>query len=161
MLKVLIRKANKGDISQILTLLKNQYDLHNSFYPNFYHKWSPELSKKATVFLEDLLDHAESEVWVAEINEEISGLISFSVTNRDHFDTKVQEFLDISELIVAPNNRGSGIGTKLITKAKERAKKIGVKMLSVPISLKNENAMSFYKKMGFEMKEVIGFASVE
>ncbi len=159
MTHVLITKPRKEDVSDLLVLLKQQYEILHSFYPNFYHNWGSSLEEKAAAFLNDLLE-TQNGALVARVEEKAVGLVTFSISPRGHFDTIFQEFIDITELIVDSNYRSLGIGQKLIDEVKERAKNDGIKLMRVVVSAKNERGIAFYERAGFEIRELTGFMEV-
>lgn len=55
----------------------------------------------------------------------------------------------ISDVIVAPEGKGRGIGRALIVKAEEWARCEGYKWLTLSVFSQNINARNIYKKLGF------------
>lgn len=56
---------------------------------------------------------------------------------------------ELSGIIVLENATGKGIGTRLIRKAAEGARKRGFTSMQVKTEVINDRAISFYKKAGF------------
>ncbi|MBU0981282.1 GNAT family N-acetyltransferase [Patescibacteria group bacterium] len=54
---------------------------------------------------------------------------------------------------VDPKHSGKGIGSKLLKKITKLFKKDGVKIIMVDTSIENKQALSFFKKNGFEEEE--------
>ncbi len=61
----------------------------------------------------------------------------------------------INELIVSKDHRGTGIGKKLVIKAREEAVKRGMDELEVGTQKSNVAAQRFYKKCGFNQEYVL------
>ncbi len=159
MTSIYITRPEATDVTDLLVLLKQQYEILHTFYPNFYHNWGPDLEQKSTAFLNELLVMQDGAL-VARVEKKAVGLITFSKAQRGHFDTIFQEFVDITELIVDSDYRSLGIGQKLIDQVKEIAKQDNVKLMRVVVSKKNERGIAFYERSGFEIRELTGFMEV-
>jgi len=156
MKKIIIIDPHIDHLPSLLLLLKQQYEILNSYYPDFYHQWTQELEAKAIIFLKEILEK-QSGAFVAKVDNVVVGLITFSTAQRGHFDTIFQEFIDVTELIVDSNYRSLGIGQKLIDTVKEKSRAEGIKLMRVVVSAKNERGIVFYEHSGFEFREFIGF----
>lgn len=78
----------------------------------------------------------QSDTWVfRDHTNEIAGFVSL-----------VEDYL--ASLFVHPQKQGRGIGSKLMDKVKELKSE-----LSLAVYAKNQKAVSFYKKSGFDIKE--------
>ena len=58
---------------------------------------------------------------------------------------------DITNIAVAKEVQGQGIGTKLLKELLEVAKKHGTETINLEVRVSNESAISLYKKHGFEI----------
>lgn len=86
-------------------------------------------------------DHAVFLVALSEETDEITGYIGmYRVFNEG----------DITNVAVAPEYRGMGIGTKLMKAVIERAKELAIQDIILEVRESNETAIHLYKKMGFE-----------
>jgi ribosomal protein S18 acetylase RimI-like enzyme len=56
----------------------------------------------------------------------------------------------LETLVVLPEARGAGIGTRLLEAVKERVRAAGVTHLGLGVVAANENAIRFYRRHGFE-----------
>ena len=84
--------------------------------------------------------------WVAEVEGQVvacAGLIVDMYGNGEE--------AEIEPVIVSANHRRKGIGTELIRHAKEEAKKLGVCSLSIRPVLRNEEAIHFFVREGFNL----------
>ena len=54
-------------------------------------------------------------------------------------------------MYVEPELRGMGLGTQLVGRAITNYEVLGRKSVRLHVSSKNENAIKFYKDLGFEM----------
>lgn len=76
---------------------------------------------------------------------DITGLVLVSL-----FSSLTRRVLTIEDLIVLPQFRGKGVGTRLLGYALKLAKKNKVDCVEVLTKDDNEIALGLYKKLGFE-----------
>ncbi len=66
------------------------------------------------------------------------------------------EVAEIHEIFVHPEWRGKGIGSALMKRALEYAVERGRRVAELWVGVGNLKAIRFYKKFGFEEREVVG-----
>ena len=81
-------------------------------------------------------------IFVAELNEEIVGFVILQLTDE----------INIVSIAVNKHFRNYGIGTKLIAKAENFAKKNGINTISLEVNERNITAFLLYKKLGFTLR---------
>ncbi len=114
---------------------------------------SKNKSKKAAEFskkeweLEDLEHFGKASGWKEE-GFYIQAIEKSEVVGLIHYTLK-GGVMEISSLIISNKHRGEGIGTKLIKKLEEIAKKEHIHKMYL-ITGDGWKAEDFYKKMGFE-----------
>lgn len=149
---VIIRKANKGDISDIMEI--ERLSFHS------------EIIESRNVF-EDRIETFQNGFLVAVIGSDIVGYISselwnyspnISISNFDlnHSIQKTHQKngdeLYISSIAVNPNIRGEKIGKKLfLTLLKTVQKEHQIKRAILLVNRDWKNAFSMYQKEGFEI----------
>lgn len=67
----------------------------------------------------------------------------------------------VEDLYVEPELRGSGIGRKLLSAALKAEEARGATFVKLEISLANETALAFYKRIGFDLYEGEGLMVLE
>ncbi|MCH5262333.1 MAG: GNAT family N-acetyltransferase [Lachnospiraceae bacterium] len=87
------------------------------------------------------IDNPDKAIYLAYLNEECIGQI---VLRRDW-----NQYAFIEDICVAQAFRGEGVGTALIQKATEWAKKSGLNGLALETQDNNLSACRFYTKCGF------------
>jgi len=102
--------------------------------------------------LRKIMKEPTSELLVAESNQEIVGLLH-QVFLLDPVHAGIN--LYITSLFVKQHYRKKGIGSQLLKKAIENAKKKGVIEVHVDTEEKNAKAIKFYQKHGFKKAGVI------
>lgn len=96
--------------------------------------------------------------YVAIENNKAIGLIIGYVRiydEYDYLDYKCPKSGKVSELVIAKDARGKGIGQKLMNKMEEYFKSIGCEYVFIDVFAYNENAINFYKKNGYHGRMMI------
>ncbi len=71
-------------------------------------------------------------------------------------DWEGDESAELHELVVRRDDQGRGIGSLLLKRAIEEAKKLGKKELRLWVGRENEKAIAFYRRHGFEPLYTVG-----
>ena len=129
-----IRAARTGDGPAIEALLEQLFEGHSDV------RADPAARREA---LGDLLGSDRLRVLVAEDDEGVVGLISFS------FDLALRyagEYAQVEELIVDPRARGLKLGALLVQSAIAEARARGCREIGL---YAREETRAFYEKLGF------------
>jgi len=143
----LTRPYRKTDQKQLNQLALEAF----AQYQDYYTDW-PAITK-VIGNMADLEDSAE--LIVVEESGTIVGGVAFvppSSRPKKYFDSAAAS---MRMLVVAPSQRGRGIGRKLTLECIARAKELGAPMICLHTSPIMEVALSMYLKMGFEKIEDI------
>ncbi|UCE07673.1 MAG: GNAT family N-acetyltransferase [bacterium] len=104
-------------------------------YPSHFHQITEEMKN----FLpEDRLEHFKS-----------------------FYSSRVEDSLFLNALCVDERFRGKGIGTKLISLTKKKAKESSFKALSLMVLADNKDAQRLYSRCGFKIAEAVELKSHE
>ena len=135
-----IRLATINDLSRIQELNNDLFKLEKENYdPTLVSDWP--LSADGKEYFEDLiLNHY---VIVATINNNTVAYLAGTINEKGSYG-------EINNMLVTEQCRGLGIGKQLIDRFKAYCKQNNINNLKVEASAKNLNAISFYKKNGFE-----------
>ncbi len=143
--KIVIRKANIEDLSAIQALNNELFDLELQNYdPTLVKDWP--LTNEGKEYFEDLI--ANHYVSVAIQAEEVVGYLAGSINQKGSYETI--QYGEINNMFIRDTVRGLGIGSNLINEFKAYCKKNGIDNLMVTASANNIDAISFYKKNGFD-----------
>ncbi|AIJ05482.1 GCN5-related N-acetyltransferase [Methanocaldococcus bathoardescens] len=140
-----IRNVTKDDLDDFLELY---YKAYRGFDKYYYKK-----KKWVRWYFKWLMKRDEDGFFVCEINGKPIGFIACDCNWISNIEKR--EVAEIHEIFVDPDFRGRGIGTALINKAIEYAKKNGRNIVELWVGVENKNAIEFYKKLGFEKKEIV------
>ena len=105
-----------------------------------YRNQQLELAKNA-------VSSSTSDIFVVEHNGEVRGYIELT-KDRDYFTNDVVAY--ISAIAVTSVGEGKGIGKMLMAKAEKWCLDKGCKQLVLDVFKANENAINFYKYLGYE-----------
>ncbi len=141
----IIRNVTKDDLDDFLELY---YKAYRGFDKYYYKK-----RKWARWYFKWLMKRDEDGFFVCEVNGRPVGFIACDCNWISNIEKR--EVAEIHEIFVDPDFRGKGIGTALINKAIEYAKKNGRNIVELWVGVENKNAIEFYKKLGFEEKEIV------
>jgi len=140
----LIRKATLKDLQRIQELNNELFDLELANFDKYLIKDWP-LSKEGKKYFENAIK--ESFVIVAEIDDKVVGYLLGEESDIPYYNFKIAE---LCNMCIDSNYRKQGIGNALYNEFERAFREQGVTHFMVTASFKNENAKSFYKKMGFE-----------
>ena len=116
---------------------EDMFELQDAVMPEL-----DKMSKKS--FMAEFKEETRT-YFVAKRGEVVVGYIGLLSCDTDQ---------NIVSIAVREELWGQGIGSELVLRAKEFAKKNGYKTLSLEVDEKNERAVVFYKKIGFEVTNI-------
>ncbi|AZK48309.1 GNAT family N-acetyltransferase [Paenibacillus lentus] len=135
-------------------LRKLQEISYETFKETFKHQNSPEnlnvyLEKAFNLKqLEKELSNISSQFFFIYYNDEIAGYLKIN-TNDAQSEAMGDEALEIERIYIRNKFQKHGLGKYLLNKALEVAKVHKKTIIWLGVWEKNENAIAFYKKMGF------------
>lgn len=144
--KIIIRKANKSDTSQILAVMK---DAERSGFMLF----APDERNLAPASLSNLIksinQSATSGFFIAEHEDEILGYLLLKAETLSRTSHRAQIAVGVHS-----KSRGKGVGTALFDYMIQWAINSQLHRLELTVIEHNEQAVHLYKKMGFEVEGV-------
>jgi len=146
MKRILIRRANIDDLENIQKLNQKLFEMEHAKYDDSLNlTWTlGELGKEYFTKMITI-----EKTFVACDEEKIIGYLAGSVRIKlTYITSKVAE---LENTYVENEYRRQGIGTELINEFKKCCKDEKVESIIVTASSSNDNAISFYKKNGFDM----------
>lgn len=135
---------------------------YETFNDTFKHQNSPEnmnayLERAFNLNqLEKELSNISSQFFFAYFNNEVAGYLKVN-TNDAQSEEIGDESLEIERIYIKSKFQKHGLGKYLINKAMEIAVKENKRKIWLGVWEKNENAIAFYKKMGFDQTEAHSF----
>lgn len=144
-------KLVKCSIEDLLELQEISIETFND---TFKDQNSPENMKtyleKAfnTIQLKKELSDQNSEFYFIYFDEETAGYLKINV-NEAQSEQMGDESLEVERIYIRNKYQGKGLGKHLINKALEIATAQNKKSIWLGVWEKNDNAIGFYKKIGF------------
>lgn len=133
---IVIRPASEQDLSTVAWL----FDQYRQFYKQAS---DPD---GAVQFLQERLTRKESVLLLALEDGE---MIGFTQLYPIFSSVSMKKAWLLNDLFVAQNQRGKGVGTKLLDAAKDMARKSGAAWLMLQTGADNTTAQSVYEKNGW------------
>lgn len=143
-------------------LRKLQEISYETFNETFKHQNSPENMKaylEKAFNLEQVekeLSNTSSHFFFVYVDNEIAGYLKVN-TDDAQSEEMGDESLEIERIYIKNNFQKHGIGKYLFNKAIDMAMEHNKKKIWLGVWEKNENALAFYKKMGFLQTGVHSF----
>lgn len=143
-----IKKCNREDLE---ILQKISIDTFND---TFKDQNSPENMKayleKAfdLIQLEKELSNISSEFFLVYVHDEVAGYLKVN-TNDAQSEEMGDESLEIERIYIKNQFQKHGLGKYMLNHALDMAREQNKKIIWLGVWEKNENAIAFYKKMGF------------
>ena len=147
-MKIKIRKCTPDDLGNLQEISLE------TFNDTFKHQNTQENMKAylERAFnlkqLEKEVDNPFSEFFFVYFNSEIAGYLKVN-TGDAQTEEMGNESLEIERIYIKSKFQKHGLGKYLLNKAMEIAKERKKKNIWLGVWEKNENAIAFYKKMGF------------
>ena len=146
---ITIRKAENKDLEAIQNLNKLLFDLEYENYDSTLDTTWPA-SNEGTDYFKNAI---ENDITIVATDEnKVVGYLIGSLNTQNTYNKFKQAELD--NMCILKDYRKLGIGSMLFNKFKEVCIENNIKELKVVASYKNQNAINFYKKNGFEEAEL-------
>lgn len=136
-----------SEVEQIIELNEYLNDLSREKFDSTLSKtWkrSEECKKYFSSFFEE-----DAFIICAYSESQMIGYLSASVYEADEFREKML-IAELENIMVLPEHQSKGIGKRLYEEFIAWAKRKNADRVKVGVFCKNKNAISFYKKLGFE-----------
>jgi GNAT superfamily N-acetyltransferase len=151
---VRIRPVRAGDREYVLALVPRLME----FGPPPYRERAQMTAKDVEVIAKAIDSLPEgSELLVAEDSD--GGLLGFIylITIRDYFTH--EEHGHVSDIAVAPEAEGRGVGRALLAAAEEWSLAHGYRLLDLNAFVENKRARAVYEKMGYK-EEMVKYVKI-
>ncbi|MEZ5063333.1 MAG: GNAT family N-acetyltransferase [bacterium] len=142
-----VRAAKATDETAILALAQAEMAAHESIDPRF--KLRPDANARYAVYLRDRLRDIDSAVFVAEAGDRIVGSVIASVRTQESF-FEARRFGYVSDLIVAPDLRRSGVGRAMWQRSAMWFRGLGIRVVRVHVAVRSDEAREFWRRVGAE-----------
>jgi len=139
-----INPANASDIPALCELLDILFSQEADFEPD-HEAQSRGLAR--------IISNPEiGLIIIARQDSQVVGMVNLLYTVSTALGDRVAL---LEDMVVAPNARGSGVGSRLLEQAIEFARLDGCKRITLLTDRTNEPAQRFYQKHGFDFSAMI------
>jgi N-acetylglutamate synthase-like GNAT family acetyltransferase len=107
----------------------------------------PTTPEAATRRLQALTASRHDDVWVAESDGTIVGLVAIHVSGSLEYDGEIAK---VSAVVVDEAARRQGVGEQLMALAEREARRRGCVLLFLTTAERRKDAHAFYRGLGFE-----------
>lgn len=148
---MIVRKADKSDISRIIELLHQVDMVHHHLRPDLF---KPHTTKYDERELEALLDNENKPIFVCVDDGLVLGH-AFCMVTESKGDKLLQDIktLYIDDICVDERFRGRHVGKALYEHVRDYALSIGCNNITLNVWEGNLPAESFYKNMGMKVQK--------
>jgi ribosomal protein S18 acetylase RimI-like enzyme len=158
-----IRKATAKDIPAIIECSKEFHTCGTALFNENERKLFKFKKNHISIlkkFLEKWIRSRKAQVFVAEVDEEIIGYM-IATTNKLASVFEHGHEIYIEGIFVRELFRRKGVGKMLMREVEKWAKEKGIYSLGLNVHVRNKEAVSAYKKIGFfahnyKMSKIIG-----
>lgn len=145
---MIIRKANIKDSEGIISLMKELIDLHAGI-DSSYKKFSEYSEEDLDGYIKETTADKDKIILVAEDGKKILGYFIGEITEAPYY-SKERKIGVVADTVVDPRNRGAGILTAMLEEAKKWFVKKKVNFIELSVDARNSDAVTAWKKLGFE-----------
>ncbi len=139
-MSVFFRRATSVHLDMLLDLIRDYYTFDGLLF---------DALKQRSALSGLIANSQHGYIWLIELDNAVVGYMavcfgySLEFGGRDAF---------VDEIYLLPEVRGQGIGTQAIQVMIETCRTNGIQALHLEVSLKNESAVAYYEKSGFERR---------
>jgi len=138
--------AKESDIPELCELLNILFSQEAEF--------SPDYTAQARGLSLIIRNPQVGQIFIARMNSQTMGMVSLLYTVSTALGERV---CLLEDMVVLPDGRGTGIGSRLVDTAIKFARDAGCKRITLLTDRSNVNAQRFYKNHGFKSSDMLPF----
>lgn len=144
---MVVRPATPDDLKTIQDLNHQLFEHDSEWISHLVMDW-PYDPQTGQAYFKDVTERPDAACFVAEDNGEVVGYLAGSLKKAESY--RKVKMAELENMFVKEAYRHQGIGKQLASKFKQWCKEQGVQKILVIASAPNEQAIQFYKSIGFE-----------
>lgn len=147
MTDVRVRTATDADLDAAARVFSEENRLHATLLPHIFRVAEPVISE---AWLQEVLADPRRSLLVGEVGEEVAAVLLIRVQSAPENPIyRPCRSAYIEEMAVLASHRGRGVGARMMESAVEWARDRGAEEILLDVWEANEEAISFYEKLGF------------
>jgi len=144
----IIREAKEEDYEELSKIFDEGDLLHSKALPQIFKK--PDEPSRSKDYISSIIRDENAVMFVAESSKRIIGYIHVSIREAPDIPVMVKrKYAYISEIVVAEEQRGFGIGKALMREAERWAIQRKISQLEFNIWDFNKSSIVFFEKLGY------------
>ncbi len=144
-----LQLARLEDYDSINALSRQVLELHAAWCPEEYQ--TAEAVYPRELYLELI---REKLLYAAWLDGNIVGYVRFQIWQTNGAGAVNRKVLDIDDIGVEESRRNQGIGKKIMSDLQSLARDLGCTHIQLYAAIQNENAIAFYQKCGFRVRNL-------
>ena len=145
---LLIRPATPDDMPALVNLI-DALNRHEATLTDD-RRTDIEAAQECIASLEARIAMAGGGILVAEIAGEVAGMIGWVIEEGEpYLQTHLRRYALITDLVVAQEQRGTGVGGALIGSVEDAARAQALPRLAISVLAANRAAIDAYRRRGF------------
>lgn len=146
----MIRMAKMSDFADVLDVFREVQNLHAMNEPNIF-KFADPIDR---ISFEVMLDNPEIKVFVSESEGKVNGFLIGKIVETGSNLSLNRKLFAVENLAVLEREHNKHIGKDLMDTAVSFSKKEQCDGLILSVWVFNQNALGFYKHLGFKEKSI-------
>lgn len=148
-MRVLIRKIGEKDFGDINKLFIKVDEYHRINLSSIFEK--KENIGRTIEYLKNICNSEESELFVAEYDNEIVGIVEINIRRVvNDFLKKDREWVSLDTIMIKEKYRNNGIGEMLVDTVLDWSREKNINRIELNVYEFNKSAIKFYQRLGFE-----------
>ena len=149
-MEFLVREATEQDYEGLSAILAEVDAMHSEALPRIFV--TPEEPARSKEYFSDTITDENTALFIAEKDGQVIGLISIHIRESISIPIMVKRrYAYIDNNAVAKEFRGSTIGKELMKEAERWAIQKGVSELELNVWDFNQEAITFFQRLGYTM----------
>lgn len=144
-MQISIRPAKPEDFKIVQKLNHEVFQDNAQYDEDIIVDWP--LSEAGEAYFKEICSDSKQCCLIAEVDGQPAGYVTGS---EKEFDYRKSRYVELNNMGVSPEFRSHGLGARLVEEFKRWAKEHGYERIYVTAYFKNEKAVKFYERCGFE-----------
>lgn len=144
-----IQEATPAHVPEILALWSKLMNIHKEMDADYFSE-TDNSKNDYRLEIESFINGLSDNVYVALIDDKVIGYTTVQLVffSNNHYNKN--SYCTIGDIMIEEEYRHLGIGKAFVEQAKLWSQSYGIKAIQLHVFSKNEQALNFFKKQGFD-----------